>query len=410
MTEMLSDRGRELVANPPFPEYLDEHFRRVAEPAQHPDYIGLCMAENKLVLDLLEAQIARSRRPPGPALGYGPWTGSFEFRDAVAQLLSRLVLGRKVAAEHIAILAGVGSVLETVFYAIADAGQGVLIPTPSYAGFWADLETRNGLQIVPVHGAVDQDFAVTIEQFQRAYVEADCEIRAVLFTSPNNPLGTVYERDELVAVLEWASARGLHVVFDEIYALSTFGKRAFVSSASLLPTLGDRVHVVWGFSKDLAMSGFRCGALISENTALLQAVDALAYWSSCSGDTQSLLASLVSDEPWIDAFVSENQRRLRSAYDQTSIALAGASLPYFGSDAGFFLLCDLRAFLAEPTWEAEATLWRHLLDRTNVNLTPGAACRLNEPGFFRLCFASEPTMKVVEGIGRVAETLYEAGR
>ncbi|MGI9645280.1 MAG: aminotransferase class I/II-fold pyridoxal phosphate-dependent enzyme [Ilumatobacteraceae bacterium] len=406
MTDHLSDRGRQLVASPPFPPYLQEHFRRVgAREAVGSDYVGLCVAENKLVHDLLDAKITQCRTPPGAALGYGPWLGSPEVRRTIAQFLGRTVLGRPIDERHVAVLAGAGAVLETVFYCVADPGDGVLIPTPSYAGFWADLGTRDGLRILPVDGHRDDGFDISIEQYQRAYEAAPCNVRAMLITSPSNPLGAVYERDRLAEILDWADERGLHVVLDELYALSTYGDDPFVSGATLRERLGETTHVVWAFSKDFAMSGLRCGVLVSENEALLDAVDGLAYWSSCSRDTQTLLAALVSDDVWVDSFVTENQRRLRAAHDSTTSALADASIPFVPAAAGFFLLCDLRDHMQGASWDAERDLWRHLLDRTNVNLTPGEACRVNEPGFFRVCFAAEPTAAVVAGIGRIADHL-----
>ena len=83
MSDHLSDRGRQLVASPPFPPYLQEHFRRVGErEAVESDYVGLCVAENKLVQDVLDAKITACRTPPGPALGYGP-----EQREALERTL-----------------------------------------------------------------------------------------------------------------------------------------------------------------------------------------------------------------------------------------------------------------------------------------------------------------------------------
>jgi aspartate/methionine/tyrosine aminotransferase len=67
------------------------------------------------------------------------------------------------------------------------------------------------------------------------------------------------------------------VVFDEIYALSVFGDRPFTSCATVLPSLGEHVHIVWAFSKDFGASGLRCGVLVSENEAVNRAVDYYLY-------------------------------------------------------------------------------------------------------------------------------------
>jgi len=66
-------------------------------------------------------------------------------------------------------------------------------------------------------------------------------------------------------VLAWAEERELHVVFDELFALSVFGAASFVSGAELRPALGQRIHVVWAVSKDMAASGIFPGDLLLKN-------------------------------------------------------------------------------------------------------------------------------------------------
>jgi aspartate/methionine/tyrosine aminotransferase len=411
-TYRLSSRGEELLHEPPFPEYLREHFRRAEPPCETDQavdgYIPLCVAENKLVDDLLLPRICGTRHVPSQALGYDAMTGSRGFREALATFLSKSILKRRIAAECIAVLAGAGAILETLFYAIAEDGDGVLVPTPSYAGFWMDLQTRNRLTIVPVHGRSDDGFRITPRLLDRALSNAHRPIKALLFTSPSNPLGTVFSPGEIEEVLDWAEWNGLHVVFDEVYALSVFGDRPFTSVAALRPSLGEHLHIVWSFSKDFAASGLRCGVLASENKGVLAAVDALAYWACCSGDTQHLLKGMIEDETWVDGYVRCMQTRLRRAYGEVSAALTSESISFQPAEAGFFVLCDLRRRLAAPSWEQEDRLWRHLLREVNVNLTPGSACRTREPGYFRLCFASVSSEVVVEGIRRVAGALRAA--
>jgi aspartate/methionine/tyrosine aminotransferase len=385
MTPGLSRRGQSLLASPPLPEYIHEHFARVGEPwdpVSNPGgYISMCIAENKLTWDLLEPKMAECREITERALGYDAMIGSLQFREELARFMGRTFLGRAIAAEQLAVLAGAGSVLELLFYAICDPGDGVLVPTPSYAGFWADLETRDELAIVPVHCTSTDDFRLTRERLDAAVADAGRPVTALLFTTPNNPLGWVYGADEVEDILRWAEERDIHVVFDEIYALSVFGDSPFVSVASLRPSPGEKTHIVWAFSKDFAMSGLRCGVLLTENEAVLSAVDGLAYWACCSGDTQQLLQQMIADDGWVDAYITENRRRLGDAYARVTAALDGVGVPYFPAEAGFFVVCDMRPFMTEIGWEAEHALWRSLLETANVNLTPGAAFHVGEPGF-----------------------------
>jgi aspartate/methionine/tyrosine aminotransferase len=407
----LSRRGQQLADHPPFAPYILEHFVRSQKtwhPVERPDgYIALCIAENRTLWDRLTPQLARYRDVPARALGYDAMIGNLEFRTKLAAFMSRAFLGRTVEAEQLAVVAGAGSVLELLFYAIADEGDAVLVPTPSYAGFWADLETRDALTIVPVATGAADEFRLTPDALDRALASSARPVKALLFTSPDNPLGRVYSRAELEAILAWAERADVHVVFDEIYALSVFGEQPFVSAASLRASqsLGDKVHIVWAFSKDFGASGLRCGVLVSDNVGVRQAVDALAYWAAVSGDTQWLLGELVADTEFVDAYLADMRATLAETYAGVTAALDAAGVPYLPAGGGIFVLCDLRAYLDEPSWAAEDRLWDRIVDEAQVNLTPGSACRIAEPGFFRLCYAAESREAVLEGVRRVTGLL-----
>ena len=223
-------------------------------------------------------------------------------------------------------------------------------------------------------------------------------------------MGRVYGRSDLEEVAAWCEERRLHLVWDEVYALSVFGDRPFVSGGSLRPALGPRAHLVWAFSKDFAASGLRCGVLVSENEDVLRTVDGLAYWSCCSGDTQALLEQMLADEHWVERYLREMRARLGAAYREVVGALAREGIPFLPGGAGFFVLVDVRRYLPETTWEEEQRLWSRLLTEGNVNLTPGSACRLGEPGFLRLCFAGQPAETVAEGVRRLGEVVSRARR
>jgi aspartate/methionine/tyrosine aminotransferase len=408
-TRSLSRRARAMLAGQVMPDYLIRHFEGSKDPyhaTANPDgYIGLCVAENKLVGDLVADRINRVREAPTSVLGYDAMTGSLRFREQLGRFMGRTFLGRVFPPEQISVLAGAGSVLEILFHAIGDRGDGVLVPTPSYAGFWMDLELRNRLKIVPVHTRADDGFRLTPDLLDRTLAAADRPVKVLLLTTPDNPLGRVYAAGELEEILGWAEGRGLHVVVDEIYALSVFGEKPFTSCASLRPSLGDRIHIVWAFSKDFGASGLRCGVLVSENRAVNAAVDALAYWACSSGHTQYLLGEMVTDEAWVDGYLTTMRGLLRDSHGRLAERLDVGGIPRVPAGAGVFTLLDLRSFLAEPTWDAERELWLRILDQARVNLTPGSACHVGEPGFMRLCYAGHPVATMEVGVERLVRAL-----
>jgi aspartate/methionine/tyrosine aminotransferase len=405
----LSERGERLVASSPMAPYILEHFERSGDAwdaEANPDgYIGLCVAENKLVWDLLGPRVTAARAVPRTAFEYDQMVGSELLRSRLADFLGERLLGRAIDPTSVAALGGSGSVLELLFYVIAGPGDGVLVPTPSYTGFWADLETRNELTILPVHTSSADRFTLSIDQLEAAYRGADRPVRALLFTSPSNPLGRVYSAAELEAVVAWCEATGIHLVLDELFALSVFGDVPFTSATTLRPTLGERTHLVWAVSKDLAASGLRCGVLVTENEEIMQAVDALAYWACVSGDTQFLIGELIGDREWVDGFIVENRRRLAAAYRAVTAQLEDSGIPYLPADAGFFFLVDVRRFMGEQSWEAEDEVWRRIVEDGNVNLSPGSAMHVGEPGFLRLVFAGASVEAATEGVRRLARVL-----
>ena len=404
----LSLRGQRLVDKPTLAPYVAEHFSRMPtlwHPQERPNgYIPLCVAENKLDAARLVRQLDAYR--PGPeVLGYDDMLGNWTFRERLARFLGARVFGRVFPIEQLAVLAGAGTVLEQLYYAIADPGDGVLVPTPSYSGFWPDLETRDGLTIVPVPLRADDGFELTTRALDAALDAAEVPVRSLLFTNPNNPLACVYPESKVREIIDWSRARGLHLVADEVYALSTFDGSDFPSVARVCKEFGDDVHVLWAFSKDFGASGLRCGLLASENQAVMQAVNSLAYWSAVSGHTQSLLSELIADEVVVDAYLEDTRASLRDAYGRVRRGLDSLGVPYAPASAAFFVFCDFRSFLEGPSWEDEGRLWRRMLDEAGVNLTPGSACRAPEPGFFRLCYAGVEPRALDEAFARLQRVL-----
>ena len=404
----MSSRARDLIDAPQLAPYILTHFERLRDeygPERPDGYIGLCIAENRLMWPELSARLGQVPPAPDRVLGYDAMIGALPFRERLAAFLSSRVLKRTVAPEHVAAVAGAGSALELLFYALGDSGDSILVPTPSYAGFWPDLQSRDGLRIVTVPTSSQDGFQLTEALLDRAMEEAPSPVRGLLFTNPDNPLGRVRSRAEIERVLKWAEKTGLHVVFDEIYALSVFGASDFTSVAELRPSLGDRLHIVWAFSKDFGASGLRAGVLVTENEAVMKAVDALAYWSACSGHTQHLLGEIIADTAWLDEYLLTLRSRLKTAHAEVVRRLQGFGVSVVDADGGIFVVCDLRPFLSAPTFEAEHQLWQHLVDQGRVNITPGSACRIAEPGFFRLCWATMPLDTVRVGLARMEAAL-----
>jgi 1-aminocyclopropane-1-carboxylate synthase len=312
-------------------------------------------------------------------------------------------------ADDLLVTNGCGPALEHLLFAITDPGDAVLTPAPIYAGFLMDAGRRAESHLstfpVPVDATPRLDRA-TLETAAAAAHATGHPPRVLLLASPYNPLGVCWSLDELATAVHWCADTGAHLISDEIYAASVFSSPVRFSSAFALASLEpewatDRLHLLYGFSKDLGLSGLRAGVIGTRSAALHRVLDGLTYFCGCSNATQELLLAILGDPIRRDGLLARNRSNLARLASSVTTALKAADVPHTAAQAGFFTWVDLRSWLPEATPEGETALWRALLDEARVLLTPGLACRAAEPGFFRLCFAAVPEDGLAVGLQRL---------
>ena len=132
-----------------------------------------------------------------------------------------------------------------------------------------------------------------IHKFETTYKEATdkgIRVKGVLLCNPNNPLGRCYSRETLSAVAQFCRKKDLHLISDEVYAISSFTSPAvgeevkndpdtldgFTSALSIPNLDGENIHVTYGASKDFGMGGMRLGFLVTRNEQLKQLMKKVA--------------------------------------------------------------------------------------------------------------------------------------
>jgi aspartate/methionine/tyrosine aminotransferase len=293
----VSERARRMVTESTIAPYILEHIQRSTEP-RDPDYLCLAVAENHLMWDIISEK-ANAVRNVGPsAFGYEDMRGSVALRATLARFLGDGLFGCEVSADSIVVMAGAGSVVEALTWALVDPGGGVVIPTPSYAGYWNDIEARVGLLAVPAHTRPESDFRITEDTLTAAVDASTVPIGALLLTNPSNPLGRTLTDDEVALSIDWARRRGMPIIMNEVYGLSIHGDTPFRSAASLLGGIPYDVHFIWAFSKDFASSGLSGGVAVTSNRMVHDVLMQHLYFSAVSGDTQHLMVSMLDDRDW----------------------------------------------------------------------------------------------------------------
>ena len=187
-----------------------------------------------------------------------------------------------ISPDHVLFTSGVTSLNAMYATCLTDPGDGILLGQPIYGSFNGDLQVPSGCQLLYTPFHEDDPFSVqAVERYETTFLQAREKgvlIKALLICNPHNPLGRCYSRETLEALMQFCQKYQIHLISDEIYALSVYEgdpSSVFLSILSIDPApLGvdpALIHVLYGMSKDFAAAGLRLGCLISQNQRFMQA-------------------------------------------------------------------------------------------------------------------------------------------
>ncbi|XP_022770501.1 1-aminocyclopropane-1-carboxylate synthase-like [Durio zibethinus] len=373
---------------------------------QNPDgVIQMGLAENQLCFDLIKKWILENPQASiCTAEGvdkfkdisiFQDYHGLKEFREAVAKFMGR-VGGNRVTFDpnRIVMSGGATGANETVMFCLADPGDAFLVPSPYYPAFLRDLRWRTGLEIVPVDCNSSNNFRITRAALEEAYEKAqrlNINVKGVIIANPSNPLGTTLDRETMRSLVSFINEKNIHLVCDEIYAASVFSSPRFISVAEIIQDMDcnrDLIHIVYSLSKDMGFPGFRVGIVYSFNDVVVHCARKMSSFGLVSSQTQYLLASMLSDEEFVENFLKESSQRLAKRHRVFTDGLEQVGISCLKGNAGLFFWMDMRSLLKEQTVEGEMELWRVIVNEVKLNVSPGLSFRCSEPGWFRVCFAN----------------------
>lgn len=184
-------------------------------------------------------------------------SGTPLLRFTVADLINRhFAPSEEVQPHHVIATNGLTGLINSLTYTLLEENESILMPTPAYNLLVTAARKRNDIQVMFADTEdIDQFSAASIDEYLATFSAAITEasekgtpIKAVLMCNPHNPLGRCYDRDVLQAVAEFCNDRRLHLIVDEIYALSVLDG-SFCSALSLETMSMKNVHVLYGISK-----------------------------------------------------------------------------------------------------------------------------------------------------------------
>ena len=334
---------------------------------------------------------------------YTPAGGLPELKEAIAAKTSR-DSGFSVTAGQVLVTNGGKQALYNAFATLLDPGDEVLLPAPYWTTYPESIMLAGGTPVI-VMTDEESGYLASIDQLEAALTPAT---KALVFVSPSNPTGAVYPPDLVKAIGEWALAKGIWVITDEIYEHLVYGEATFASMPALVPDLADRCVVVNGVAKTYAMTGWRVGWMIAPADVTKAATNLQSHATSNVANV-SQVAALAAVSGNLDA-VNE----MKVAFDRRRLlivdllnAIPGITCPT--PEGAFYVYPSVKELLGKSidgtVVNSSSELAGVILDKVEVAVVPGEA--FGTPGYLRLSYATSDE-KIIEGLARMHELLKSA--
>ena len=221
--------------------------------------------------------------------------------------------------------------------------------------------------------------------------------KLIILTSPSNPTGAVYSREELQKIAEFAVERDLLIMSDEIYSTLVYDGIEAVSPASLSDEALERTIVVSGFSKAYSMTGWRLGTLCAPD-AIAKAVANLQSQTSSNATSFAQFGALaaIENEKLADEAVAE----MRKSFDRRRLALLQGLNSIDGvfcrrAQGAFYLFPNISSFGLSST-----DFCSKLLEEELVAVVPGSAFGSDENVRFSYAVSDETIQKGLERMAK----------
>ena len=345
---------------------------------------------------IVEAAAAACRDPKNHR--YTPAGGLPELKEAIAAKTLR-DSGYAVEPSQVVVTNGGKHAVFAAFAALCDPGDEVIMPAPYWTTYPESITLAGGVPVV-VETSDEAGFKVTVEQLEAAKTD---RTKVLLFVSPDNPSGAIYDPAEVKAIGEWALANDIWVVTDEIYEHLVYGDNEFASMPAVVPGLADQTLVLNGVAKTYAMTGWRVGWLIGPADVVKACTNFQSHATSNVANVAQRAALAAVSGPLDDvAMMRDTFARRGTTMHEMLTAIPGVTC--LVPQGAFYCFPNLSGLLGRDIGGSVANSTLELadlvLDQAKVAFVPGEA--FGAPGYGRFSFALGDD-DMVEGIRRIAE-------
>lgn len=333
---------------------------------------------------------------------YPPVNGYPDLRKAICHKLKR-DNNLDYTPEQVVVSTGAKQALANTMLSLVNPGDEVIVPAPYWVSYREIVKLAEGTSVV-IKTGVETDFKVTADQLEKAISP---KTKVFIFSSPCNPTGSVYTREELAALAKVFQANpGIFIISDEIYELINF--KGSHESIAQFPELKDRVIIINGVSKGFAMTGWRLGYCVAA-PEIAKACDKIQgqFTSGASSISQRAAIAAINTNP---AESEELRNMIETFRNRRDLFLKLLNeIPGFRSnipDGAFYIFPDVTWYYGKSNGSVNikngTDLCNYLLDHAHVALVSGEA--FGNPDCIRLSYATS-NEELIEAARRIKEAL-----
>ncbi len=330
---------------------------------------------------------------------YTPVNGYLDLRQEISGKLKR-DNGLDYDAEHIVVSTGGKQAIANTVMCLVNPGDEVIIHTPYWVSYKQIVNMADGKEIY-LEAGIENNFKITPVQLENAIT---ANTRLFMFSSPCNPTGSVYNKEELRALADvFNRYPHVYILSDEIYEHINFSGKH--ESIAQFPEIKDRVILVNGVSKGFAMTGWRVGYLAA-NAEIAKACSKLQgqFTSGTCSIAQRAALEAMQMDPEETKGMLEKFRQRRDLVLSLLKDIPG--LQTNQPNGAFYLFPDVSAYFGksdgETTIKNAPDLCMFILNKVHVALVPGDA--FGSPTCLRFSYATSQDL-LIEAVDRIKKAL-----
>ena len=334
---------------------------------------------------------------------YTPVPGYLELREAICRKLQR-DNGVTYTPQQIVVSTGAKQSIANVMLSILDDDDEIIIPTPYWVSY-SEIARFGRAKVVFVQTTPESGFKLQPEQLEAAIT---AKTKLFIFSSPCNPTGAVYTKDELEGIAKvFQKHPGIFIISDEIYEYINYAHDGGGGHQSIaqFDYLKDRIIIVNGLSKGFAMTGWRLGYIAAAPEIAKACEKIQGQFTSGTNSIAQRAAITALDAPLSSTYEMVKEFKVRKQLVMELLKEI-PGIRYTEPDGAFYIFPEVKGYFGKKAGEEvihnASDLCMYLLNTAHVSTVSGDA--FGEPSCIRISFANNQN-NIKEGLKRIKKGL-----